>query len=502
MKEMPEINYIKDLREREGLSISEIARRMNIHWNTAKKYADGVIALKDKGVAKRIRPVMGPYEEIIELWIEEDHRMPRKQQRTAKAIYQQLLKETEYKGSPSTVTKYVRKIRQKVMNERQEQYVKLTHNPGTAQIDFGEFNAMDAMSDSIIKYYYLVMSFPYSNVVLARVTPAENTQCFLEAMKSMFEEIKGVPVTIWFDNLSAAVITVLKEGNRELTKAFKEFEWYYRFKACFCNVSKGHEKGHVEGKVGYVRRNWFSPMPIVEDILEFNANLQKELIADRNRPHSTKDEMINDLWLEDKNALLLLPLLPHEIMTTDRMRVNKYNEIKVNSSFYHVPQCSPGQEIFLKIYWDTITIFDFHGEKKIAELPRKYLNQVDKIDWQAELKIFLKKPRAIEHATYIKRIPEEVRTYLLAEKLSLRKLRIEDLITLLNEYSMTEIKNVIKIGLETQRITLGDLQSMLVYQNTLEECKEPLDEPWTPENVLGWKPNLADYNDLCQELNS
>nr|WP_305927850.1 hypothetical protein [Bacillus mycoides] len=40
---MPEINYIKHLRENEDLSISEIARKVGKDWKTVKKYADGEI---------------------------------------------------------------------------------------------------------------------------------------------------------------------------------------------------------------------------------------------------------------------------------------------------------------------------------------------------------------------------------------------------------------------------------------------------------------------------
>ncbi len=43
MLTMPEINYIKHLRENEDLSISEIARKVGKDWKTVKKYADGEI---------------------------------------------------------------------------------------------------------------------------------------------------------------------------------------------------------------------------------------------------------------------------------------------------------------------------------------------------------------------------------------------------------------------------------------------------------------------------
>ena len=61
----------------------------------------------------------------------------------------------------------------------------------------------------------------------------------------------GVPHRIWFDNASTMVIKVLKNGERTLTDDFLRFMEHYRFAAAFCNVDAGHEKGNVEGKVGY-----------------------------------------------------------------------------------------------------------------------------------------------------------------------------------------------------------------------------------------------------------
>ncbi|MFW6389880.1 MAG: IS21 family transposase [Halanaerobiales bacterium] len=500
MLKMPQIDYIKYLREVEGCSISEIANRVKINWRTAQKYADEEVEIQNKKTQTREKPVMGPYLNLIEAWLKEDQRMPRKQRRTAKAIYKQLKKYTDFDGSVRSVRLYVSKKRKKIINANKKQYVKLTHQPAEAQVDFGEFQAIDPRTEKIIKYPYLVMSFPYSNVQLCRVVSAENAECFLEGLKDMFEEIGGVPRTIWFDNLSAAVSKVLKDGKRKLTEAFKEFEWYYRFKAVFCNPGKGHEKGHIEGKVGYVRRNWMSPMPVIEDIFEFNKYLKKELIEDRDRKHSSKEKLISELWEEDLNNLLVLPTNPKEIIRTETALVNKYGEITVDDNLYHIGKAHPRQKLLLKIYWDQIIIYEQYGEEKITQCPRKYVQKTDDIDWKNELEIFKNKPRAIEHATYLKALPEVVKKYLLADKLSSRRKRIKIIIELLNDYSISNIKEAVSKALETSKTALEDLKAILYYQSTPKDNKEPVEESWTPEDVVNWQPGLTDYNELCQEL--
>lgn len=80
---MDQIRYIKHLREVEGKSIQAIADTVNIDWRTAKKYGD----CEDFNLPpKRTRqkPMMGPYETAIDMWLLEDRNMPKKQRHTAK----------------------------------------------------------------------------------------------------------------------------------------------------------------------------------------------------------------------------------------------------------------------------------------------------------------------------------------------------------------------------------------------------------------------------------
>lgn len=49
---MPEINYIKHLRNEKSLSINQIKNTLNINWRTAKKYADEGQLPKEKLIKK------------------------------------------------------------------------------------------------------------------------------------------------------------------------------------------------------------------------------------------------------------------------------------------------------------------------------------------------------------------------------------------------------------------------------------------------------------------
>ncbi|BFH10951.1 DDE-type integrase/transposase/recombinase [Paenibacillus melissococcoides] len=127
------------------------------------------------------------------------------------------------------------------------------------------------------------MSFPYSNAAFVYPTPAENQECFLEAMKQCFEHMGGVPQRIWFDNLSAAVVHIEKQGERQLTEGFQRFCTHYRFEAVFCNPYSGHEKGHVESKCGYAKRNWAVPIPVYESHEQLVSYFEEQARQDRER---------------------------------------------------------------------------------------------------------------------------------------------------------------------------------------------------------------------------
>ncbi|MFZ2398475.1 MAG: hypothetical protein WAW31_07395, partial [Smithella sp.] len=74
-----------------------------------------------------------------------------------------------------------------------------------------------------------------------------------------------------YDNLSTAVEKVLRGRDRIEQESFGKFKAYYSFEARFCNPDSGHEKGGVEGLVGFSRRNYMVPVP--EAAVDYNAFL-------------------------------------------------------------------------------------------------------------------------------------------------------------------------------------------------------------------------------------
>jgi len=72
---------------------------------------------------------------------------------------------------------------------------------------------------------------------------------------------------------------VLKGKARIEQEAFRRFHAYYSFEPRFCNVASAHEKGGVEGLVGFARRNYMVPIPQAGSLEELNERVLKECMA-------------------------------------------------------------------------------------------------------------------------------------------------------------------------------------------------------------------------------
>ncbi len=121
---MAQKQYIKHLFENEELSLREIARRMNLSFQTVKKYAYMEDWNKDHlpDVDPNHYPVLKKHIPTIDAWLEDDVRQPRKQRHTATRIHDRLQKEHDFEGSYSSVKKYVRK-KKYIMHQDKEGYL-------------------------------------------------------------------------------------------------------------------------------------------------------------------------------------------------------------------------------------------------------------------------------------------------------------------------------------------------------------------------------------------
>ncbi len=240
------------MRYRLRLSHRETARRFGLDPRTVAKMVRFSVPpgyVRKKPPAK---PKLDPFIAVIDRILGDDKSRPKKQQHTAKRVFERLRDEYRFTGGITIVKDYVAGWRQRT----QEMFVPLVHPPGHAQADFGE-----------------AIGIPHSDACFVVGYPAETTEAFCDGHVRAFAFFGGVSQSILYDNTKIAVARILGDGKRQRTRVFTELQSHYLFEDRFGRPGKGNDKGKVEGLVGYARRNFLVPIPVFERFEALNSYL-------------------------------------------------------------------------------------------------------------------------------------------------------------------------------------------------------------------------------------
>src|SRR6266436_2421166 len=205
----------------EGLSERAAARRFGLDPRTVNKMMKFSVPpgyVRKKPPAK---PKLDPFIAVIDRILADDELRPKKQQHTAKRIFERLRDEYGFTGGITIVKDYVAGWRQRT----QEMY------------------------------------------------PAETTEAFCDGHVQALAFFGGIPQSILYDNTKIAVARILGDGKRQRTRVFAELQSHYLFQDRFGRPAKGNDKGKVEGLVGFARRNFMVPVPAFESFEALNAHL-------------------------------------------------------------------------------------------------------------------------------------------------------------------------------------------------------------------------------------
>ena len=493
MLRMAQIDYIKDLYENEDLSLREISRRTGHSFQTVQKYAYQENWIKEKlpNLEAENYPNLEKYIPSIDEWMELDRKLPRKQRHTAMRIYHRLVDEQGYQGSYSSVKRYVRK-KKFVLKLAAEGYLPLAQPCGYGQVDFGESLYYDAQGRER-KGYALTVSFPQSNKGYTQFFPSQNQECLLEGLKRVFERIGGVPPRLRFDNLSTAVVKVLEDGERELTEGFTRFMLHYRFRAEFCNPAAGNEKGNVENKVGYSRRNAFVPVPTVTSFEEFNEHLWEWCEQDAQRLHYKYKVPIQELWEADRDALLKLPEYPFPVFRYEALSVNKYGFAVIDTNKYGLAPTLAGKTVQAKIFFDHVEFY--HDHHPVGRYRRSYGRDEELYDWTQYVGTLLKKPGAVEHTRFFKQLPQQWQELLAQSRGRERKGALRLLDEIVRDGNAPLCEDALSMAAENGRTDPDSIRQCYYMIAKKEFRPKPLElRASTPK--LRYDPNLTAYDGL------
>jgi transposase len=220
----------------------------------------------------------------------------------------------------------------------QEVFIPQSYPPAAeAQVDW--YEAYADLGGERMKLQVFTMRSMYSGASFHRAYPRATQQAFLEAheLELAFARFGGVFHALRYDNLTSAVRRILRGHRREEAERFIAFRSHWRYAATFCTPGGGHEKGGVEGEVGYFRRNHWVPVPSSRNLAELNEQLAAAVIEDEQRIIHGRTETVAYALAAERERLLPPAAESFDLADVSFPLVDRQRCVLVKTSAYSTP---------------------------------------------------------------------------------------------------------------------------------------------------------------------
>jgi len=401
---MKQLGKIRRLYYREGLSISEIARRGFLSRNTVKRWLREEERVEPKYGRRPSLTKLAPYADRLREMLDRDAKRPKRDRRTAKKLFEEL-QALGFTGAYCRVTEFVRRWRQEGGEAKVKGFVPLRFEPGEAhQFDWSEERLIIGGVWRKILVAHLKLCFSRAFVVQAY--PTQSHEMLFDAHTRAFTALGGIPRRGIYDNMKTAVDRVKRGKARIVNTRFAAMASHYLFEPEFCNVASGWEKGVVEKNVQDSRRRiWQDAQG--ERFGSF-AELNLWLLA-RCRAlwvelqHPEVNLSLAEM-LESEQASLMPMIAPFDGYVETLGKVSSTSLVVGDKNRYSVPCELIGQMVGLRLYPERID-FVAH-DVVVASHARSFGHGETRYDWQHYIPLIERKPGALRNGAPFADLPE------------------------------------------------------------------------------------------------
>ncbi|MCP2281797.1 Transposase [Promicromonospora umidemergens] len=388
---------------RAGISKRELQRRYHVSFETVQ-------AALDSAWPRQRRPMpprgsrLDEFKSLVDEWLRADLKAPRKQRHTAMRIFDRLRDEHDADVSYFIVKKYVAERREEIRVEAglgpSRTFIPQTHVPGAeAEVDFGDVTVELAGRLVVCSLFSLRMSF--SGKAVHQVFASAGQEAFLEGHVHAFRVLGGLPIgKVRYDNLKAAIASVLGFSRaRKETERWTLFRSHYGLDAFYCQpgLEGAHEKGGVEGQVGWFRRNHFVPVPKVASLAELNEMVDAWDQGDDARRIGGRARTVGEMFAIEQPLLAPLPEEEFETGRWSHQRVDRYAQINMRTNRYSVPVRFAGRKVSILLRASDLIVYD--GRTQIARHERLPGKMEARLELDHYLEALIRKPGAMPGAT-------------------------------------------------------------------------------------------------------
>lgn len=184
-------------------------------------------------------------------------------------------------------------------------------------------------------------------------------------------------------------------GPTSRSNQFREFE----LDAFYCQpgIEGAHEKGGVEGQIGWFRRNHLVPVPRVESLRELNLLIDSWDADDDRRRIGGRQYTIGEQFAVEQPMLKALPVEPFETGLWLAPHVDRFSQITVRTNRYSVPVRLIGRQVRVLLHASELIVFD--GRAEACRHERLMAKAGSRLDLDHYLEALLRKPGALPGAT-------------------------------------------------------------------------------------------------------
>jgi transposase len=389
---------------RSGLSGRGLERKYGVGYRTVAAALESAWPGQRKAYPKRPSK-LDEFKPFIDEVLRADLDAPRKQRHTITRLFNRLLSEQSMSNvSYPTVREYVAERRPQIRAEagrgEPDVFIAQNHLPGMeAEVDFGE--VVVCLRGEMVKCNLFSLRLSYSGKAVHRMSSSGGQEAFFEGHLHAFTVLGGVPAgQIRYDNLKAAVARVLGFSRARVeADRWTAFRSHFDVTAFYCQpgITGAHEKGGVEGQIGWFRRNHLVPVPAVDSLSELNDLIDGWDVDDNDRRIGVRVHTVGEALALEAPLLKALPGEPFETGRWLTPRVDRHSRVTVRMNHYSVPARLVGRQVRVLLNASDLVVFD--GKAEVARHERLMSSGASRLELDHYLEVLVRKPGALPGAT-------------------------------------------------------------------------------------------------------